>query len=484
MGALPLGSGVERLALLMPSYYIATGTSETWQETGRIAYGVQGFPERRKKHAGGIKPGDLFLCYLKDPTFRFVAVLKATDPASVEEEPRIIWKSESDAFPVRVETRAVVTVPIDRGIHLRQVKKRSASPKLWQAWIRSSPQKVRDDEREVEKWIVERLHEIKGELDTEGEAGRAWLKIGYHAAAGEDARYWHKLPWISDSPGRRSSWWNREARPRTGMSHPPHGPQYRVGDRLVMYLTGPKKCPAILEVSAKPRWDPDRVDRVAAPGEGDRWGVLTEVKAVAAVPLSKAPPLERLGVAPASIASKGHISLEDWQYEEAERLIGGSSRPPRRDPATAERIPIEKGKVEGYEQAAMDVRQAERREWRLVRDYAATLEAQGDAVSRNKLKPRGSSTTMLTDLFNWTRGQLIEAKASGSRSQIRMAIGQLADYSYSLERSRSIDREPDRAVLLPEKPRRDLIELLEKQDIKVIWQEGNGFADNAGGKFT
>ena len=117
----------------------------------------------------------------------------------------------------------------------------------------------------------------------------SWLKLGYHPAAGEDPRYWLELPWISDGPGRLSSRWNRKAPPRIGQIHPPYGPRYQLGDRLVMYLTGPKKCPAILEVTAEPCWDPDRVDREAAPGEGDRWGVLTEVKRVAAPPAQQRP---------------------------------------------------------------------------------------------------------------------------------------------------------------------------------------------------
>lgn len=35
----------------------------------------------------------------------------------------------------------------------------------------------------------------------------------------------------------------------------------------------------------------------------------------------------------------------------------------------------------------------------------------------------------MTDLYDKTRNNLIEAKGAGARGEIRMAVGQLADYS-------------------------------------------------------
>ena len=70
---------------------------------------------------------------------------------------------------------------------------------------------------------------------------------------------------------------------------------------------------------------------------------------------------------------------------------------------------------------------------------------------------------------------MIEAKGSVERGAIRMAIGQLADYSRFVN-----DGMPRRALLLPEQPREDLLGLLESQDIVAIWPDGNGFADTAG----
>ena len=119
-----------------------------------------------------------------------------------------------------------------------------------------------------------------------------------------------------------------------------------------------------------------------------------------------------------------------------------------------------------------------------MNDYTATLAARGDDFSSNELKPQGSTVALRTDIFNWTRNQLIEAKASTTRRDIRMAIGQLADYAHILRRTGSLERTPDRAVLLVAKPEQDLIDLLASEGINVIWQEGDSFADNAKSAFV
>jgi hypothetical protein len=59
-----------------------------------------------------------------------------------------------------------------------------------------------------------------------------------------------------------------------------------------------------------------------------------------------------------------------------------------------------------------------------------------------------------------------------------MALGQLADYS------RFLVSDVERAVLLPEKPRRDLEVLLSSQNVSCVWPQGRGFTDNADGKFV
>ena len=121
--------------------------------------------------------------------------------------------------------------------------------------------------------------------------------------------------------------------------------------------------------------------------------------------------------------------------------------------------------------------EAERREQVLVLAYKLHLEGRGSSVTRHRIQPAGEAKALLSDVYDKTRNNLIEAKGTGTRAAIRTAIGQLADYS------RFIAPAPARAILLPERPRPDLEALLSSQGISAVWPSREGFADNAGGAF-
>jgi hypothetical protein len=53
-----------------------------------------------------------------------------------------------------------------------------------------------------------------------------------------------------------------------------------------------------------------------------------------------------------------------------------------------------------------------------------------------------------------------------------MAIGQLADYV------RLVEPTPRKVLLLPEKPRADLVELARSQEIEVSWPSDGSFASS------
>jgi hypothetical protein len=76
---------------------------------------------------------------------------------------------------------------------------------------------------------------------------------------------------------------------------------------------------------------------------------------------------------------------------------------------------------------------------------------------------------------------LIEAKSSSTRQNIRMAVGQLLDYGYQ---ERETFGEPKMAILLPEEPENRDVEWLSDYNISLIWEERGSFVDNAGGAFT
>ncbi len=122
---------------------------------------------------------------------------------------------------------------------------------------------------------------------------------------------------------------------------------------------------------------------------------------------------------------------------------------------------------------------AERREQQLVTEYAQYLRDRGREVERRRYLPEGETKPLYCDVFEITRHNLVEAKGTGTREAVRMAIGQLHDYK------RFEPDSPSLAVLLPERPRPDLEQLLGSQDIAVIWRTAPGeFHDNAGGQFT
>jgi hypothetical protein len=140
-------------------------------------------------------------------------------------------------------------------------------------------------------------------------------------------------------------------------------------------------------------------------------------------------------------------------------------------------VPIEQQHTEkAYVDPSREPYETERREQKLLLSLADHLRELGHDVYRHRIIPPGEARPIFTDLYDATTGVLVEAKGSGERSSIRMAIGQLADYS------RFLDHGPEHlAVLLPREPRQDLRDLLFGQGIDVIYPNASGFSDSSGG---
>ena len=122
--------------------------------------------------------------------------------------------------------------------------------------------------------------------------------------------------------------------------------------------------------------------------------------------------------------------------------------------------------------------EAERREQKLVIAYQQHLEARGVSAGRLKIVPPGEHKPLFSDLYSAELDLLVEAKGTGTRGAVRMAIGQLADYR------RFVDPTPTCAVLVPGEPRPDLRALLDAEGVAAIWQDGSGFADTRDGSFA
>jgi hypothetical protein len=122
-----------------------------------------------------------------------------------------------------------------------------------------------------------------------------------------------------------------------------------------------------------------------------------------------------------------------------------------------------------------DAGEAERAEEALVAAFREHLLRQGHDVSRLKIVPPGEAKPLFAGLIDRTTNTLFEAKGTVERGSIRMAVGQLLDYS------RFVQPAPRLAVLLPSEPREDLRELLKSAGVEIVWRKGKKFVDSAGG---
>jgi hypothetical protein len=121
------------------------------------------------------------------------------------------------------------------------------------------------------------------------------------------------------------------------------------------------------------------------------------------------------------------------------------------------------------------VKMARKVEAKLLSDYEHWLGQHGrqlSAVKYNRIQCDG---------WEKERRNLIEAKGSTSREDIRMAVGQLLDYAFQ---GKEEFKRPHMAILLPNEPDPDSVKWLEPLGIKIIWRRGQSFLDNANGRFT
>jgi len=142
-------------------------------------------------------------------------------------------------------------------------------------------------------------------------------------------------------------------------------------------------------------------------------------------------------------------------------------------------VPVEQQHVEEVEVSHTTTSYtAARREQTLVLEYTASLIAAGRDVVRFRVRPPGEARELVSDIYDKTANNLVEAKGTGTRGEVRMALGQLFDYR------RFVEPLPACAVLLPDRPRPDVEELLRSVGVFAVWKDGSVFADNAGGRFT
>lgn len=105
----------------------------------------------------------------------------------------------------------------------------------------------------------------------------------------------------------------------------------------------------------------------------------------------------------------------------------------------------------------------ERREAALVARYRRWLADRGGASARNEITAPDCAAPQYTDLFDIERQELVEAKGSTDRETVRYALGQLMDYARHVK--------PEHlAVLLPERPIADLVDLLTTYGVDCVYE--------------
>ncbi|MFF9218134.1 restriction endonuclease [Streptomyces viridosporus] len=137
---------------------------------------------------------------------------------------------------------------------------------------------------------------------------------------------------------------------------------------------------------------------------------------------------------------------------------------------TVTQIDIEQHETEkSFVQPNQEPYEAERREGKLVRQFSDYLRLKGHPAVRHRILPQGETRPLLTDLYVPSLGLLVEAKGSVTRENVRMAIGQLADYGRFMDA-------PRRAILVPSRPRQDLVELVTSVGQAFIWPENKDYS--------
>ena len=141
------------------------------------------------------------------------------------------------------------------------------------------------------------------------------------------------------------------------------------------------------------------------------------------------------------------------------------------DTTFVDEVPIEASNTErAIVEPTREAYEAERKEAKLIADFIAWSSRAGRQFKRLKIVPKGEGKPIFSDLYSKNEKLLIEAKGSVSRDSIRMAIGQVFDYR------RFADSKTALAILLPELPRPDLIDLIKSAGVGLIYRTHGGFA--------
>ncbi|MBC9731292.1 hypothetical protein [Streptomyces sp. TRM68367] len=113
---------------------------------------------------------------------------------------------------------------------------------------------------------------------------------------------------------------------------------------------------------------------------------------------------------------------------------------------------------------------ADQRQSELREKYLEELTKRQHDVFAYQIKIADTTRILKTDLYDATEHQLYSVRGDSSREEVRVAIGQLKDYVRHIR-----PRNAKLAVLLPERPQDDLLDLLHTEGIDLVYQDGAGY---------
>jgi hypothetical protein len=159
----------------------------------------------------------------------------------------------------------------------------------------------------------------------------------------------------------------------------------------------------------------------------------------------------------------------DTMFAEGIRRAFGSARAASAEPAAVQEVAVEELWTERmFINPRQEKTEAERREAALVTSFRDYLRLQGHQPTRLKILPEGETKPIFTDLYVRSQNLLVEAKGTVERGAIRMALGQLLDYRRFAQGARC-------AILIPTRPRDDLVALVQGEGVELFWREGENF---------
>jgi hypothetical protein len=130
-------------------------------------------------------------------------------------------------------------------------------------------------------------------------------------------------------------------------------------------------------------------------------------------------------------------------------------------------MPVEAHRTKTFPVRGTAKRDASRVEAELMERYREWRAADGHSVIAKGILLPGAAKPLRVDLYDVDRAELIEAKGSAEREYVRLALGQVLDYARHVEHEHL-------AVLLPELPKADLVDLLSRHGIRCVYEVAAG----------